>query len=138
MRFSILFLFSPFKFLHLLTLIFIFETFSAQLSGAIRWRYWIQPNLRIGLKPSSISLNDIKVLMGIFVSYLSLIVSIGSGYFRIRSKIYGKITYLLLDKLQSIPVFSFLPAVTHVLYPHKAIGVEPATISLLFTAPIWI
>jgi ABC-type proline/glycine betaine transport system permease subunit len=138
MRSLILFLFSPFKFLHLLTLKFILESFSAQLSGATRWRYRIQPDIRFVLNLLVFHLMTLSDLTGVFAPYLSLVVSFGLGYSRTRCKINGKITHPHLDKLKSIPAFSFLTAVTQVFNLNKKIADEPAPISRLFTAPIWV
>src|SRR6266480_7420273 len=46
----------------------------------------------------------------------------------------------LLDILQSIPILSFLPAVTLALvaaFPHSNIGLELASVILIFTSQAW-
>ncbi len=71
---------------------------------------------------------------------LSLIFSIGYGYLAKKNKITETILISLLDILQSIPVLSFLPGVLLAmisLFPNKRIGVELASIILIFTGQVW-
>ncbi len=77
----------------------------------------------------------------IFIAYaLSLIFSITYGYLAKKNPVTKAVLISLLDILQSIPVLSFLPGVLLAmisLFPNKRIGVELASIILIFTGQVW-
>ncbi|OCQ95536.1 ABC transporter permease [Oscillatoriales cyanobacterium USR001] len=71
---------------------------------------------------------------------LSLLFTLIYAYTAYRSEIAAKILIPLLDILQSIPVLSFLPGVVLALitlFPGQRIGVEIASILLIFTGMTW-
>jgi NitT/TauT family transport system permease protein len=141
MRSAIPFVSIQFKFIDLLILLFIVALISVLLYVASGWRYGMQPEVEISLEPANIPLYAANSLTRIFVAYvLSLLFSIWYGYTCTRSKIHEKFMIPLLDVLQSIPVLSFLPAVTLAmisLFPHRRIGVELASILLIFSGQVW-
>ncbi|MBD2150534.1 ABC transporter permease subunit [Pseudanabaena sp. FACHB-1277] len=71
---------------------------------------------------------------------ISLIFSVTYAYVAYRSRLWSKILIPLLDILQSIPVLSFLPAVVLALvglFPGQRLGIEFASILLIFTGMTW-
>jgi len=75
------------------------------------------------------------------IAYIfSLLFSIAYGYLTKKNKVTEVVLISLLDILQSIPVLSFLPGVLFAmisLFPNKRIGVELASIILIFTGQVW-
>jgi len=133
----------PFKFklIDLLTLFFILGVLSLIIYVASGWRYEMQPSIQISLNPKYIPLYSANSLIRIFFAYiLSLLFSIWYGYTANRSSIHEKVMIPLLDVLQSIPVLSFLPGVVLAMiaiFPHKRVGIELASILLIFTGQVW-
>jgi len=82
-----------------------------------------------------------QTLLRMVLAYgLSLIFSLVYSYFAYRSKTASQILIPLLDILQSIPVLSFLPGVVLALitlFPNQRIGVELASVILIFTGMTW-
>lgn len=71
---------------------------------------------------------------------ISLIFSVTYAYVAYRSALWSKVLIPLLDILQSIPVLSFLPAVVLALVgllPGQRLGIEFASILLIFTGMTW-
>ncbi len=72
--------------------------------------------------------------------FVSLIFTLIYAYAAYRSKVMSVILIPLLDILQSIPVLSFLPGVVLALiaiFPGQRIGVELASVILIFTGMTW-
>ncbi|MEG4503140.1 ABC transporter permease subunit [Microcoleus sp. F6_B4] len=72
--------------------------------------------------------------------FLSLLFTLVYAYSAYRFPLAAKILIPLLDILQSIPVLSFLPGVVLALvtlFPGQTIGVELASIILIFTGMTW-
>jgi len=72
--------------------------------------------------------------------FLSLLFTLVYAYSAYRFPLAAKILIPLLDILQSIPVLSFLPGVVLALvtlFPGQRIGVELASIILIFTGMTW-
>ncbi len=130
-----------FKPIDLLILFFILGVLSIVIYIASGWRYEMQPVVEISLNPINLPIYAANSLTRIFFAYiLSLLFSIWYGYTASRSKIHEKIMIPLLDVLQSIPVLSFLPGVVLAMiaiFPNKRIGVELASIILIFTGQVW-
>lgn len=81
-------------------------------------------------------------LTRMFVGYVvSLVFSLAYAYFAYRVKFAAQAMMLAIDVLQSIPLFSFLPAIVLGLIslfpPGARIGVELAAVLLLFTSMAW-
>jgi NitT/TauT family transport system permease protein len=130
-----------FKPIDMLILFFILGILSIVVYIASGWRYEMQPSIEINLNPANLPIYAANSLIRIFFAYiLSLLFSIWYGYTASRSKIHEKIMIPLLDVLQSIPVLSFLPGVVLAMiaiFPNKRIGVELASILLIFTGQVW-
>lgn len=99
------------------------------------------PNLNIDLSPASLPGYTARTLLRMLVAYLfSLGFSLGYAYLAFYNKVAERILLPLLDILQSIPVLSFLPGVVLALialFPGQQIGVELASIILIFTGMAW-
>jgi NitT/TauT family transport system permease protein len=130
-----------FKLIDAIVLFFIISILSLIVYVASGWRYEMQPAIEISLDPSNIPLYSINSLTRIFFAYiLSLAFSIWYGYTANRSRIHEKVMIPLLDILQSIPVLSFLPGVVLAMiaiFPNKRLGIELASILLIFTGQVW-
>ena len=71
---------------------------------------------------------------------VSLIFSLSYAYIAYRVKFAAQILMLVIDVLQSIPLLSFLPGVVLgliAIFPGARIGVELASVLLLFTSMAW-
>ena len=105
------------------------------------WRFEISQAVEINLHPVYIPLYSANSLVRMFFAYLlSLLFSILYGYLANRSKTHEKVMIPLLDVLQSIPVLSFLPSVTLAMiaiFPDRRLGIELASILLIFTGQVW-
>lgn len=130
-----------FKLIDAIVLFFIIGILSLIVYVASGWRYEMQPSIEISLDPSNIPLYSLNSLTRIFFAYiLSLTFSIWYGYTANRSRIHEKVMIPLLDILQSIPVLSFLPGVVLAMiaiFPHGRLGIELASILLIFTGQVW-
>ncbi|MGB9807929.1 MAG: ABC transporter permease [Thermosulfidibacteraceae bacterium] len=95
----------------------------------------------VNLDPVYIPWYTAQSLVRMFIAYiLSIVFSIWYGYTASKSRIHSAIMIPILDILQSIPVLSFMPAVTLAMisiFPNKRIGVEIASIFLIFTGQVW-
>ncbi|MEJ5301064.1 MAG: ABC transporter permease subunit [Thermodesulforhabdaceae bacterium] len=108
---------------------------------ASEWSYPVERSLQINLDPGNIPSYAVQSLVRMILAYsLSLVFSIWYGYTASRSKMHERLMIPMLDILQSIPVLSFLPAVVLAminLFPGQRIGIEIASIVLIFTGQVW-
>ena len=99
------------------------------------------PNLPIETSLYVLPAYTAQTLLRMVVAYLlSLGFTLVYAYSAYRSKAASLILIPLLDILQSIPVLSFLPGVVLALialFPGQRIGVEIASIILIFTGMTW-
>ncbi|MCX7991157.1 MAG: ABC transporter permease subunit [Proteobacteria bacterium] len=106
-----------------------------------QWKGDLSSVAEISLEYKYLPLYVVQSISRIFIAYVfSLIFSITYGYLARRNKITQAVLISLLDVLQSIPVLSFLPGVLLAmisLFPDKRIGVELASIILIFTGQVW-
>ncbi len=106
-----------------------------------QWKGDLSSVANISLDYKYLPLYVIQSISRIAIAYfLSLIFSIIYGYITKRNKVTEVVMISLLDILQSIPVLSFLPGVLLAmisLFPNKRIGVELASIILIFTGQVW-
>ncbi|GAB6183216.1 ABC transporter permease [Thermodesulfovibrio hydrogeniphilus] len=119
----------------------IIGVFAFILYIASTWSSPYDRNIEINLDLKKIPEYALQSLARIFFAYLlSLVFSIWYGYTASRSKIYEKIMIPILDILQSIPVLSFLPGVVLAmitLFPGQRLGLEIASVLLIFTGQVW-
>jgi NitT/TauT family transport system permease protein len=130
-----------FRLIDMLILFFFVGVMSLVVYVASGWRYELQPSVEISLDPKYIPLYSANSLVRITSAYiLSLLFSIWYGYTANRSRVHEKVMIPLLDVLQSIPVLSFLPGVVLAmvaLFPGRRLGIELASILLIFTGQVW-
>lgn len=95
----------------------------------------------INLSLSSLPNYALQTLVRMLAAYgLSLLFTLIYAYVAYRSSTWAKVLIPLLDILQSIPVLSFLPAVVLALvglFPGQRLGIELASILLIFTGMTW-
>lgn len=130
-----------FRFVDLLVLFLVLGVLSLIVYVASGWRHEMQPAVEISLHPSNIPAYAAQSVVRIFFAYLlSLLFSLWYGYTANRSKLHEAVMIPLLDVLQSMPVLSFLPSAVLMmiaLFPRQQIGLELATILLIFTGQVW-
>ncbi len=121
--------------LAIVSLIFIIVQTASKFTGTYDSEYVI--NLSLNLLPNY----ALQTLVRMLAAYgLSLVFSISYAYLAYRSVVWSRILIPLLDILQSIPVLSFLPAVVLALvglFPKQRLGIELASILLIFTGMTW-
>lgn len=100
-----------------------------------------QDNLEIQIIPQVLPSYTAQTLLRMVSAYfLSLVFTLVYAYTAYNSRVAEMILLPLLDILQSIPVLSFLPGVVLALialFPGQRIGVELASILLIFTGMTW-
>jgi NitT/TauT family transport system permease protein len=130
-----------FRFIDVVVIFFVAAVLSLVVYVASGWRYEMQPAVEINLDPANIPVYTANSVVRIVVAYVfSLLFSVWYGYTANRSRLNEKIMIPLLDVLQSIPVLSFLPVVVLAMiaiFPGRRLGVELASILLIFTGQVW-
>ncbi|MFK0731823.1 MAG: ABC transporter permease [Gloeotrichia echinulata GP01] len=100
-----------------------------------------QGNLTISTDISALPGYTAQTLVRMTLAYfLSLFFTLIYSYTAYRSRVAAMVMIPLLDILQSIPVLSFLPGVVLALialFPGQRIGIELASILLIFTGMTW-
>ncbi len=121
--------------LAIVALIFAIVNTSAQFNGPYNDNFQVETSLRV--LPSY----TVQTLFRMMAGYLlSLVFTLIYAYIAYRSSATARILIPLLDILQSIPVLSLAPAVVLSLiglFPGQRIGVELASILLIFTGMTW-
>ncbi|MBD2188224.1 ABC transporter permease [Pseudanabaena mucicola] len=121
--------------LAIIAFIFIVVQTASNFTGSYDSGYVI--NLSLGALP----VYALQTLVRMLAAYgISLVFSLGYAYVAYRSPLWSKVLIPLLDILQSIPVLSFLPAVVLALvglFPGQRLGIELASILLIFTGMTW-
>jgi len=119
----------------LIALIFAIIRLGSEFSGVYNSDLKIETDIRV--LPAYTG----QTLMRMTLAYLlSLGFTLVYAYVAYRSKVAALILLPLLDILQSIPVLSFLPGVVLALvalFPGQRIGVEIASVVLIFTGMTW-
>jgi len=97
--------------------------------------------IQIHTSLSYLPLYALQSIGRVFAAYiLSLLFSLGYAYVAYRVPFAASVMMLVIDVLQSVPLFAFLPAVVLgliALFPGARIGVELAAVFLLFTSMAW-
>jgi NitT/TauT family transport system permease protein len=111
------------------------------VSTAAKFTGSYNPDIQIDLSPASLPNYTAQTLLRMVSGYLlSLVFSLGYAYLAFYNKTAERVLLPLLDILQSIPVLSFLPGVVLALvalFPGQQIGIELASIVLIFTGMAW-
>lgn len=123
----------------------IFLTFVAivtfLVAAAARWTAPLTPQVSISFSPAVLPLYAGYSLLRMMLGYLlSLIFTLVYGHIAATNRRAEAIMVPILDILQSIPILSFLPVVILALvaaFPHSNIGLELASVILIFTSQAW-
>ena len=109
--------------------------------AASRWTAPLTPNVAISLSPAVLPAYAGYSLLRMLLAYLlSLVFTLIYGHVAANNRRAERVMIPLLDILQSVPILSFLPAVTLTLvalFPHSNIGLELASVILIFTSQAW-
>jgi NitT/TauT family transport system permease protein len=109
--------------------------------AASRWVAPLTPVVSISLSPTALPAYAGYSLLRMILGYLlSLIFTLVYGHIAATSRRAEVIMVPILDILQSIPILSFLPTVVLALvaaFPHSNIGLELASVILIFTSQAW-
>jgi NitT/TauT family transport system permease protein len=123
----------------LLTSLGVFAVFIAIVAGT-----WFRPfptAAAIAHSPWALPGYAASSLLRIVIAYgLSLVFALLYGYAAASSPAAERFLIPLLDVLQSLPVLSFLPGVMlamAALAPHRQLGLELASILLIFSGEVW-
>jgi len=115
--------------------------FYAIVRIAMLWAGPPSEQMVVSLSPRALPQYAFYSIVRIFLAYvLSLVFAVSYGYLAAYNKRVEPFMIAVLDILQSIPVFSFLPPVMLAmiaLFPTRHIGVELGAIVLLFTGAVW-
>lgn len=119
----------------LLSVVYIIAHYAHQATSNINYEAKI--NLSIG---SLIKYSFFSLSRALTAFAFSFVFTIFYGYFMYKNKTAEKLLLPILDILQSIPVLGFLPAVVLALialFPKNNIGLELASIIMIFTGQVW-
>jgi NitT/TauT family transport system permease protein len=109
--------------------------------AATRWTAPLTPSVAISLSPAVLPAYAGYSLLRMLLAYLlSLVFTLIYGHVAANNRRAERVMIPLLDILQSVPILSFLPAVTLTLvalFPHSNIGLELASVILIFTSQAW-
>jgi NitT/TauT family transport system permease protein len=105
------------------------------------WKSAFNPSVQIDLSVSAIPKYALfSALRGLSAFLISLLFTLVVGYWAAKSSRAEKIIIPLLDILQSIPVLGFLPGLVLALvaiFPTTNVGLELASIIMIFTGQVW-
>jgi NitT/TauT family transport system permease protein len=125
----------------LLVIVFLIAVITFLIIAASRWAAPLTPTISIDLSPAALPLYAGYSLLRMVLGYLlSLVFTLVYGHIAADHRRAEPLMVSLLDILQSIPILSFLPAVILALvaaFPHSNIGLELASIILIFTSQAW-
>ena len=125
----------------LLIVLVVLTIIGAVVMAASRWSAPLSQKVQIDLSPSVLPAYAGYSLLRMGLGYLlSLVFTLVYGHIAATNQRASTIMVPLLDILQSIPILSFLPAVVLALvaaFPHSNVGLELASIVLIFTSQAW-
>jgi NitT/TauT family transport system permease protein len=105
------------------------------------WTAPARPAVEIDLSPRALPLYALFSLSRGLIAYLlSLTFTLAYGYWAAKDRIARPVLLGLLDVLQSIPILGFMPGLVLVLvslFPRSNVGLELASILLIFTGQAW-
>jgi NitT/TauT family transport system permease protein len=106
------------------------------------WAQPLRPTVEIDLdEPWALPRYTLFSLFRGLIAYgLSLVFTLAYGYWAAKDRAAERVLVPLLDVLQSIPVLSFLPGLVLTLvaaFPRSNVGLELATILMIFTGQAW-
>ncbi len=105
------------------------------------WTGAARPLIEINLHPLAlIPYTFYSLCRGMLAYALSLLFTLVYGYWAAKDPLAGRVLVPLLDILQSIPVLGFMPGVVLALvalFPSSNIGLELASVIMIFTGQVW-
>lgn len=114
------------------------------LGCILYYQQWTRPiQNQIEIDFSAISLlkyTFFSMMRGLLAYGCSLIFSIGWGIWSAKDRVAEKALIPILDILQSIPILGFMPGLILLLigiFPHNNVGLELASILMIFTSQAW-
>jgi NitT/TauT family transport system permease protein len=120
---------------------FIFGLFSLAQSAAAPHEEEALGKVKIHLEPWYLpQYTFFSLTRGILAYFVSLGFTLVYGYWAAKDALAQKVLIPLLDILQSIPVLGFMPGLVYalaVLFPTNNIGLELASILMIFTGQAW-
>jgi NitT/TauT family transport system permease protein len=130
-----------FGIIDLAVLVAVLAAITLLVLAASRWVAPLTPNVSIDLSPAVLPAYAGYSLLRMLLAYLlSLVFTLIYGHVAATHRQAERVMLPILDILQSIPILSFLPAVTLALvaaFPHSNIGLELASVILIFTSQAW-
>jgi NitT/TauT family transport system permease protein len=108
---------------------------------AHHWSGTLRPTVEIDLSARALpGYALLSLSRGLAAYVLSLLFTLGYGYWAARDRVAERILIPALDVLQSIPVLGFMPGVVLGLvaaFPGSNVGLELASIVMIFTGQAW-
>jgi NitT/TauT family transport system permease protein len=105
------------------------------------WEASYNPDYQIRLSLTALPLYAFFSALRGFVAYvISLIFTLVVGFWAAKSKAAERVILPILDVMQSIPVLGFLPGLVLglvAIFPHTNVGLELASILMIFTGQVW-
>jgi NitT/TauT family transport system permease protein len=115
--------------------------FAGLFAFAGQWSQPHRPAVDIDLSPLALPRYALfSLARGVLAYFFSLVFTFAYGYWAAKDKRAEKVLVPLLDVLQSIPVLVYLPGLVITLdsmFPASNIGLELATVIMIFTAQVW-
>ena len=108
---------------------------------AAEWTGALRPVFEIDLSPWALPYYAfLSLSRGLAAYALSLLFTLGYGYWAARDRTAEKVLIPALDILQSIPVLGFMPGLVLALvamFPTSNVGLELASVIMIFTGQAW-
>ncbi|MEI6224201.1 MAG: ABC transporter permease subunit [Deltaproteobacteria bacterium] len=108
---------------------------------AAEWTGALRPVFEIDLSPRALPYYAfLSLSRGLAAYVLSLLFTLGYGYWAARDRVAEKVLVPALDILQSIPVLGFMPGLVLALvatFPTSNVGLELASVIMIFTGQAW-
>ena len=108
---------------------------------AHHWTGALRPTVEIDLSPAALpGYALLSLSRGLAAYVLSLLFTLGYGYWAARDRVAERVLIPALDVLQSIPVLGFMPGLVLGLvaaFPGSNVGLELASIVMIFTGQAW-
>ena len=115
--------------------------FFGLIQAARAWGGEPRPAVEIDLSPWALPAYTLQSLgRGLLAYALSLLFSLGYGYWAAKDRAAERVLIPMLDILQSIPVLGFMPGLVLALvaiFPHSNAGLELAAVVMIFTGQAW-
>jgi len=111
------------------------------VSLAHRWNAPLRQSVEIDLSASALPLyTALSLARGVIAYVISLTFTLVYGTIAAHNKRAERVMIPIIDILQGIPVLGFLPGLVLglvALFPHSNIGLELASVLLVFTGQVW-